>query len=71
MKKVTWRHGGQSGKLGLRCRRRVTPAPRKEINVAGRGGVAVGTIITDRPPHRTVLAQFTHTVPPMDQRCAV
>ncbi len=30
--------------------------------------VAVGTIITDRPPHRTVLALLTHTVPTLDQR---
>ena len=24
---------------------------------------AVGTVIADRPPHRTVRAQFTHTAP--------
>ena len=30
--------------------------------------VAVGTIITDRPPHKTVLAQLTHTVPTLEQR---
>ena len=35
-------------------------APRREV--------AVGTIITDRPPHKTVLAQLTHTVPTLEQR---
>ena len=29
--------------------------------------VAVGTIITDRPPHRTVLALLTHTVPTLEK----
>jgi len=27
-------------------------------------GVAVGTLITERPPHRTVRAAFPHTAPP-------
>jgi hypothetical protein len=35
---------------------------------ASRREVAVGTIITDRPPHKTVLAQLTHTVPTLEQR---
>jgi transposase len=25
--------------------------------------IAVGTVIADRPPHRSVRAQFTHTAP--------
>jgi hypothetical protein len=29
-------------------------------------GVAVGTIIADRPPHRPVLALLTHTVPTLE-----
>jgi hypothetical protein len=29
--------------------------------------VAVGTAIIDRPPHRTVQAQFAHTAPTLDE----
>ena len=37
------------------------------INSRPIGGIAAGTIITDRPPHRTVRAAFPHTAPTLDE----
>jgi hypothetical protein len=35
---------------------------RRQQDSVGYSGVAVGTAITDRPPHRPVLAALPHTV---------
>src|SRR5947209_13421868 len=37
-----------------------------EISFCGSTEVAVGTIITDRPPHRSVRAELPHTAPTLD-----
>ena len=45
-----------TAKLGFRPRRRV-----------GTLSVAVGTLIAERPPHRTVRAAFPHTAPTLGE----
>jgi len=43
--------------------RRVRSMGVRSASIATIGGDAVGTPITERPPHRTVQAAFPHTAP--------
>jgi hypothetical protein len=47
----------------IRLDSRKSVRPFKEIICVDVSEIAVGTLITERPPHRTVRAQFGHTAP--------
>src|SRR5262249_60665386 len=48
---------------GIRLDSREFARPFKGIICADISEIAVGTLITERPPHRSVRAQFGHTAP--------
>jgi hypothetical protein len=55
------RHGSlKEGESQPNNRLRLGPAPESAL------GIAVGMIIADHPPHRSVRAELPHTAPPLD-----